>query len=119
MRVCADKVQAYKLTFETMDNCKNKHATLDATSALRLTPTLAGLTGNASPAGKIRAMFTPSDDPDRVPHNILFVDLTERASAEFPELWKLGQAYFKGELHVVGMVSKDSKRAAVNGNGSG
>ena len=46
-------------------------------------------------------MFTPPDDPDRVPHNILFVeDLTDRVSAEFPELWKLGQAYFKGELHV-------------------
>ena len=40
MRVCADKVQAYKLTFETMDNCKDKHTTLDANSALRLTPTL-------------------------------------------------------------------------------
>ena len=91
----------YRLTFETMDNCKNKHATLDATSALRPAPALTGLTGSASPAGKIRAMFTPPDDPDRVPHNILFVeDLTERVSTEFPELWKLGQAYFKGELHV-------------------
>ena len=46
-------------------------------------------------------MFTPPEDPDRVPQNILFVeDLTDRVSAEFPELWKLGQAYFKGELHV-------------------
>ena len=60
-----------------------------------------GAAASASPAGKIRAMFTPPDDPDRVPHNILFVeDLTDRVSAEFPELWKLGQAYFKGELHV-------------------
>ena len=92
----------YRLTFELMDNCKNKHATLDATSALRpAAPALAGQAGAGSPAGKIRAMFTPPDDPDRVPHNILFVeDLTERVSAEFPELWKLGQAYFKGELHV-------------------
>ena len=46
-------------------------------------------------------MFTPPEDPDSIPHNILFVeDLTERVAAEFPELWKLGQAYFKGELHV-------------------
>ena len=41
-------------------------------------------------------MFTPPEDPDSIPHNILFVEnLTERVSAEFPELWKLGQAYFK------------------------
>ena len=28
----------YRLTFELMENCKNKHATLDATSALRPAP---------------------------------------------------------------------------------
>ena len=40
----------YRLTCETMDNCKNKHATLDTTSALRPAHTFVGLTGNASPA---------------------------------------------------------------------
>ena len=89
----------YRLTFELMETCKNKHANLDATSALR--PGNVVTSANSSPAGKIRSMFTPPDDPDSIPHNILFVeDLTERVSAEFPELWKLGQAYFKGELHV-------------------
>ena len=52
-------------------------------------------------------MFTPPEDPERVPQNILFVeDLTDRVSLEFPELWKLGQAYFKGELHVEPDVGK-------------
>ena len=90
----------YRLAFELMESCRNVHANLDATSALRPTPQINGNAGS-SPAGKIRAMFTPPEDPDRVPQNILFVeDLTDRVSAEFPELWKLGQAYFKGELHV-------------------
>ena len=83
-----------------METCRNSHAKLDETSALRPVPALAGSV-NGSPAGKIRALFTPPADPDRVPQNILFVeDLTDRVSAEFPELWKLGQAYFKSELHV-------------------
>ena len=90
----------YRLTFELMETCKNSHAKLDETSALRPVTGQPG-GGNTSPAGKIRAMFTPPEDPDRVPQNILFVeDLTDRVSAEFPELWKLGQAYFKSELHV-------------------
>jgi len=90
----------YRLTFELMESCKSIHANLDATSALRPVPQVTG-SAIPSPAGKIRAMFTPPEDPDRVPQNILFVeDLTDRVSAEFPELWKLGQAYFKGELHV-------------------
>ena len=28
----------YRLTFELMENCKNKHTTVDATSALRPAP---------------------------------------------------------------------------------
>jgi len=98
----------YRLTFELMESCKNNHANLDATSALRpVSSVMPGVSSSSSPAGKIRAMFTPPEDPDRVPHNILFVeDLTDRVSSEFPELWKLGQAYFKGELHVEPDVGK-------------
>ena len=91
-----------------MESAKAQHTGLDATSAVR---PVQGAAAGASPAGKIRAMFTPPEDPDRwlhsptlptlltrprVPQNILFVeDLTERVAQEFPELWKLGQAYFK------------------------
>lgn len=94
----------YRTTFELMESAKAQHTGLDATSAVR---PVQGAAPGASPAGKIRAMFTPPEDPDRVPQNILFVeDLTERVAQEFPELWKLGQAYFKGELHVEPDVGK-------------
>ena len=52
----------YRLTFELMENCKNHHQGLDSTSALR--PGHGHVT-DTSPAGKIRAMFTPPEDPDR------------------------------------------------------
>jgi exocyst complex component 2 len=36
-----------------------------------------------------------------VPQRVLFVEeLSEIVSNRFPDLWKLGQAYFSGELHV-------------------
>ncbi|KDQ71568.1 exocyst complex component 2 [Zootermopsis nevadensis] len=36
-----------------------------------------------------------------VPQRVLFVEeLTDIVSNRFPDLWKLGQAYFSGELHV-------------------
>jgi exocyst complex component 2 len=36
-----------------------------------------------------------------VPQRVLFVEeLTEIVSNRFPDLWKLGQAYFSGEMHV-------------------
>ena len=92
----------YRGIYEVMEACKLQHTGLDATSAVRPGgPAGSGAGGGGSPATKIRAMFTPPQDPDRVPQNILFVeDLTERVGQDFPDLWKLGQAYFKGELHV-------------------
>jgi len=89
----------YRVISELMESCKNSHLSLDcAPSPPKPAPRAAV---GASPAEKIRAMFTPPPDPDKVPQNVLFVeDLTDRVAAEFPELWKLGQAYFKGELHV-------------------
>jgi len=92
----------YRLTYEVMEECKGQHLALDASCALA--PALQqhhNIHQGGSPAGKIRAMFSPPTDPDRVPRNILFVeDLTERVAEHFPDLWKLGQAYFKGELHI-------------------
>merc|ERR1719447_2430769 len=100
-----NELNSMTVTFELMESVKSQHSTLDATQAVR--PVVQGAGANTSPAGKIRAMFTPPEDPERVPQNILFVeDLTDRVSLEFPELWKLGQAYFKGELHVEPDVGK-------------
>jgi len=90
----------YRLTFQLMENCKNSHLEKDGSSLARASA-LGAPTFTTSPAAKIRSMFTPPDDPDRIPQNILFVeDVTERISVEFPQLWKLGQAYFNHELHV-------------------
>jgi len=93
----------YRLTFQLMENCKDTHLEKDGVHVpAHSTAASAGLPAfNTSPAGKIRSMFTPPEDPERIPQNILFVeDLTERIGLEFPELWKLGQAYFKHELHI-------------------
>jgi len=89
----------YRLTFQLMENCKNGHLEKDRSLLARnAAPAPAFVT---SPAHKIKEMFTPPDDLDKIPQNVLFVeDLTERMAVEFPELWKLGQAYFKHELHV-------------------
>jgi len=90
----------YRVISEMMESCKRSHQQLDSAPATTRGPAVHPVT-SSTPAEKIRAMFTPPPDPDKVPQNVLFVeDLTDRVAAEFPELWKLGQAYFKGELHV-------------------
>ena len=67
-----------------MESCKNSHQQLDSSlSSSRPSPTLA--VAAVSPAEKIRAMFSPPPDPDKVPQNVLFVeDLTDRVATEFP-----------------------------------
>lgn len=45
--------------------------------------------------------YVPLKDNNSIPECILFVEeLCEVVSELFPDLWKLGQAYFTGELHV-------------------
>lgn len=45
-----------------------------------------------------------------VPPKVLFCeDLTECAAGQLPDLWRLGQAYFKGELQVAPDTSKPVK----------
>lgn len=49
---------------------------------------------------KYKYNFTPQDN-NNIPECILFVEeLCEVVAELFPDLWKLGQAYFTGELHV-------------------
>lgn len=49
---------------------------------------------------KYKYNFTPRDN-NNIPECILFVEeLCEVVAELFPDLWKLGQAYFTGELHV-------------------
>ena len=55
-----------------------------------------------SPTSKIFPSSEPSadlEDQDALPQCVVFVqEVTTLACKEFPNLWKLGQAYFKGQL---------------------
>lgn len=71
----------------------------------------------SSSAGNAKSLFpaaaaaaaVASEDQDMIPHSVLFVeDVTVRLGEEFPNLWKLGQAYFKGDLVVQPDVGKQS-----------
>ena len=59
----------------------------------------------------IYSFFREIGDQDQViPEAVLFIeDITERLSQDFPDLWKLGQAYFKGDL----VVEPDLGKSAV------
>lgn len=52
--------------------------------------------------GSKYSKYTTAQDPQMiVPQSVLFVEeICEIISTSFPDLWKLGQAYFSGELQV-------------------
>ena len=54
--------------------------------------------------------FLDNNGEQGLPEAVHFVrNLTENLSLEFPDLWKLGQAYFKGDL----VVDADAGKSAV------
>ena len=56
-----------------MENCKNGHLEKDRSLMARnAAPAPAFVT---SPANKIKEMFTPPDDLDKIPQNVLFVEV--------------------------------------------
>nr|CAD7571838.1 unnamed protein product [Timema californicum] len=70
----------------------------------RLDSPLAGKTPRSTPQSNNKfGSKTPvsQDWQSSVPQRVLFVEeLSEITTNMFPDLWKLGQAYFSGELHV-------------------
>lgn len=61
----------------------------------------AGKAKNSNSASKYSKFNVAQDSLAAIPENILFIeDLCEILSELFPNLWKLGQSYFTGELHV-------------------
>ncbi|KAK5639326.1 hypothetical protein RI129_011818 [Pyrocoelia pectoralis] len=55
---------------------------------------------NSQSASKYSKFNSTYDSLNTVPENVLFVeDLCQLLSELFPDLWKLGQSYFTGELH--------------------
>ena len=60
---------------------------------------------------------TPANESVGTPGRILFLDeLNERFISVFPELWKLGQAYFNRELFVKFDPSKQDNFKVINLN---
>lgn len=65
-----------------------------------------GKSGKGS-AGKTKSAAVA--EPNSVPQRVLFVEeVCQALSERFPDLWKLGQAYFSGELHVTVGPTRDS-----------
>ncbi|KAF5294233.1 hypothetical protein FQA39_LY13481 [Lamprigera yunnana] len=55
---------------------------------------------NSQSTSKYSKFNPPQDSLSAVPENVLFFeDLCQLLSELFPDLWKLGQSYFTGELH--------------------
>ena len=55
-------------------------------------------------------LFADNNGEQELPEAVHFVrNITEHLSLEFPDLWKLGQAYFKGDL----VVDPDAGKSAV------
>ncbi|KAL8560897.1 hypothetical protein ACOMHN_059081 [Nucella lapillus] len=96
---------------ELLEDCKDDHietersALLDAASS-QGTPANAGKRkpASASPGAIFTAKgkndLAPGGWRDRTPQKVMFVeDLAEIMTENFPDFWKLGQAYFSGEFN--------------------
>jgi len=95
----------YNRLLKTVDTCRDEHLALErkASSLPKplFKPTIAN--GNTN-------IFPDNNGEQGLPEAVHFVrNLTENLSLEFPDLWKLGQAYFKGDL----VVDADAGKSAV------
>ena len=97
----------YGRCVSALDDCQGQHVDkLRRQSSVPDTPSSLVL----SPPRFLSTSSKDVEDVQHQPQAVLFVqDVTDRLGAEFPALWKLGQAYFKGEL----VVEPDSGKAGV------
>lgn len=97
---------------ELLEDCKDDHIETERASLLADAASSQGTPASASkrkPASASPgAIFTakgkndlaPGGWRDRTPQKVMFVeDLTELMTENFPDFWKLGQAYFSGEFN--------------------
>ena len=95
---------SYNRLLKTFDTCRDEHLTLERKATSLPKPILYN-------AGAKTSIF-PDDEQENqsVPEAVHFVrDITDYLSNDFPELWKLGQSYFKGDL----VVDPDGGKSAV------
>nr|CAD7446431.1 unnamed protein product [Timema bartmani] len=86
---------------QRLNTCKEEHIAIETANGDELA---AGKTPRSTPQSNNKfGSKTPvsQDWQSSVPQRVLFVEeLSEITTNMFPDLWKLGQAYFSGELHV-------------------
>lgn len=79
-----------------MRHCYEEHKVAEAIFIEEISKAKGG-----SSTSKYSKFNQPPQDLSSIPENVLFIeDLCEIVSELFPDLWKLGQAYFTGDLHV-------------------
>ncbi|XP_076469821.1 exocyst complex component 2-like [Babylonia areolata] len=96
---------------ELLEDCKDDHIETERTALLADAATSHGTPASvskrkpasASPgaifAAKGKSDLSAGGWRDRTPQKVMFVeDLTEIMTENFPDFWKLGQAYFSGEF---------------------
>ncbi|XP_063241728.1 exocyst complex component 2 [Bacillus rossius redtenbacheri] len=92
---------------EGLKACKDEHMAAEKTSSedsAKSTPH-SNKFGDKTPGGGVA-----QDWQNSVPQRVLFVEeVSEIVTNRFPDLWKLGQAYFGGELHVKVDTSKQAQ----------
>lgn len=92
---------SYNRLLKSLDTCRDDHLALDRKASTKPVTIF---------NGKSSSIFSSDQDPDAIPEAIHFVhDITEQLAMSFPDLWKLGQAYFKGDL----VVEPDGGKSAV------
>lgn len=91
----AIQVHAKYLT-QQLNSCFNTHMAADTSVEEGKTPKGSHSKHTRTPSGN-----QILDSQSTVPQRVLCVEeLTEIMSSRFPDLWKLGQAYFSGELQI-------------------
>lgn len=85
-----------------LNACKDEHIALEAASGDDSAKHKSGSHHSGSAKyNKINNTPQNQDWQSSVPQRVLFIEeLTETLNECFPDMWKLGQAYFSGDLHV-------------------
>ena len=98
---------SYDRLLRSLDKNRDQHLALDRKATSLPKPIILNKSGNG---GGIFPMTQDVEDLSSIPEAIHFVtNITDFLAQEFPDLWKMGQAYFKGDL----VVEPDGGKSAV------
>ena len=98
---------SYDRLLRSLDKNRDQHLALDRKATSLPKPIILNKSGNG---GGIFPVTQDVEDLSSVPEAIHFVtNITDFLAQEFPDLWKMGQSYFKGDL----VVEPDGGKSAV------